>query len=130
MAIFYGLSAAFFFGVGDFFAATATRRSGVMRTVFAVQAIGSVAIIVLVVARHEPLRGSASAWTEMVASSIVSFAGILLLYRAFAIGTLSLVSPIASGFAVVTAGLALVTGEPPPGLAIAGALLLVSGVVV
>jgi hypothetical protein len=40
-------------------------------------------------------------------------AGTLLLYRSFAIGTLALVSPIASAFAVVSALLALLAGERP-----------------
>jgi drug/metabolite transporter (DMT)-like permease len=130
MSIFYGLSAAICFGVADFFATGATRRIGVIRTLFAVQAIGMVAMIFVLGARREPVTGSLGAWAEMAAISVVSFAGVLFLYRSFAIGTLSLVSPIASGFAIVTAGLALAAGERPPGLAVAGALLLVSGVVV
>jgi len=55
--------------------------------------------------------------------------GLALVYRAFEIGTLSLVSPISAGFAVVTAILAMASGEKPPFLALAGALLLCFGVV-
>ncbi|MFL5760945.1 MAG: EamA family transporter [Thermomicrobiales bacterium] len=130
MSIFHGLSAAICFGVADFFATGATRRIGVIRTLFAVQAIGIVAMIFVLGARRESVTGSLADWAEMAAISVVSLAGVLFLYRSFAIGTLSLVSPIASGFAIVTAGFALVAGERPPGLAVAGALLLVSGVVV
>jgi drug/metabolite transporter (DMT)-like permease len=130
MSILYGLSAAICFGVADFFATGATRRIGVIRTLFAIQAIGLVAMIFVLGGRGEPLTGTTSDWLAMAAISVVSFAGVLFLYRSFAIGTLSLVSPIASGFAIVTAGLALAAGERPPGLAVAGALLLVSGVVV
>src|SRR5438132_572064 len=55
--------------------------------------------------------------------------GLVFVYRAFEIGTLSLVSPISSGFAVVTAVLAMLSGEHAPAPAIAGAALLVAGVV-
>jgi drug/metabolite transporter (DMT)-like permease len=130
MPILYGLSAAFCFGVADFYATKATRRVGVLITLFAVQAIGGLAILPIIVLKQEPLSGSAANWLEMVACSFVSYAGVLFLYRAFTVGTLSLVSPIASGFAVVTAGLAFAFGERPPGLAILGAILLVGGVVV
>jgi drug/metabolite transporter (DMT)-like permease len=130
MSILYGLSAAIFFGVADFFATKSARQVGVLRTLLAVQIIGLAAMVAVILVKGESPRGSASAWLEMALISVVSFSGVLLLYRAFAIGTLSLVSPIASGFAVVTAGLALVAGERPPGLAVAGAILLVVGVTV
>jgi drug/metabolite transporter (DMT)-like permease len=130
MSVLYGLSAAAFFGTADFFATKSARRVGVLRTLLAVQIFGLVAMIAVVLIKGELPKGSASGWLEMALISVVSFGGVLLLYRAFAIGTLSLVSPIASGFAVVTAGLALAAGERPPGLAVTGALLLMSGVIV
>jgi drug/metabolite transporter (DMT)-like permease len=130
MSVLYGLSAAAFFGTADFFATKSARRVGVIRTLLAVQIVGLVAMIAVVLIKGELPKGSASAWLEMALIAVVSFGGVLLLYRAFAIGTLSLVSPIASGFAVVTAGLALAAGERPPGLAVAGALLLMAGVIV
>jgi drug/metabolite transporter (DMT)-like permease len=130
MSVLYGLSAAAFFGTADFFATKSARRVGVIRTLLAVQIFGLVAMIAVVLIKGELPKGSVSAWLEMALISVVSFGGVLLLYRAFAIGTLSLVSPIASGFAVVTAGLALAAGERPPGLAVTGALLLMAGVIV
>jgi len=66
----------------------------------------------------------------VVGISLFNLAGALLLYRSFAIGTLALVSPIASAFGVVTALLALATGERPATAALAGALLLIAGVIV
>jgi len=65
-----------------------------------------------------------------IAAGICHVLGLLLTYRAFEIGTLSLVSPIASGFAVVTAALALISGsEQPPVLALGGSALLIGGTV-
>jgi drug/metabolite transporter (DMT)-like permease len=130
MSVLYGLSAAVFFGFADFFATKSARQIGVLRTLFAVQIFGLAAMVIVILVKGERPSGSSAAWFEMALISVVSFGGVLLLYRAFAIGTLSLVSPVASGFAVVTAGLALAAGERPPGLAIVGALLLVCGVTV
>jgi len=56
--------------------------------------------------------------------------GLVLTYRAFEIGTLSFVSPIASSFAIVTALLAVAVGAAPPPMALAGTFLLVAGVAV
>ncbi|MGI8477009.1 MAG: EamA family transporter, partial [Thermomicrobiales bacterium] len=65
----------------------------------------------------------------VVLAGVVNFAGLMLLYRAFEIGALSIVSPIASGFSVVAAGLAFLSGERLPAIALLGAALLVVGVV-
>jgi drug/metabolite transporter (DMT)-like permease len=69
-------------------------------------------------------------WMLVVGIGLFNMAGTLLLYRSFAIGTLALVSPIASAFAVVSALLALLAGERPALLALLGALVLVGGVVI
>jgi drug/metabolite transporter (DMT)-like permease len=130
MGVLFGLTAAICFGVADFFATGAARRAGVPRTLLAVQVVGMLAMGAVVAVAGRPPVAAPGAWAAMATLSAVNFVGMLLLYRAFAIGTLSLVSPIASGFAVVTAGLALATGERPPGLALAGSLLLVLGVTI
>jgi drug/metabolite transporter (DMT)-like permease len=66
----------------------------------------------------------------MLIVALCNFIATLLFYRAFEIGTLSLVSPIASSFAVVTALLAMAGGERPALPALGGALLLITGVIV
>src|SRR5581483_175051 len=114
MGIIFGLLAALCFGLADFVVTQATRRVGVLQALFAIQLFGVLVVggVLLVMRQVPPL--SPAIWGEMVVISAVNFAGTLLLYRAFAIGTLSLVSPIASGFAVVTAILAFALGERPP----------------
>jgi uncharacterized membrane protein len=54
--------------------------------------------------------------------------GLAFVYRAFEIGSLAIVSPISSAFAVVTAALSLISGERPPALVLLGSALLVAGV--
>jgi drug/metabolite transporter (DMT)-like permease len=66
----------------------------------------------------------------MLTFALCNFIATLLFYRAFEIGTLSLVSPIAPGFAVVTALLALLNGERPALPALGGTLLLIAGVII
>ena len=130
MGILFGLLAAVCFGLADFVATHATRRIGVLRSLAAIQLLGVFVVgAVLLVAQHAPPLDP-SVWGIAVGISIVNFIGTLLLYRAFTIGTLSLVSPIASGFAVVTAVLAFSSGERPPVLPLVGTALLVVGVIV
>jgi len=128
--MFYGVIAALGYGTADVVATMAARRSGVIRTLLAVQLVGLLAMTGVIAWRAAAPSGSPQAWLLAVGLATINFAGMLLLYRAFSVGTLSLVSPIASGFAVVTAALALLAGERPPGAALLGTALLVAGVAV
>lgn len=130
MSILFGLLAAICFGLADFVVTQVTRRVGVLQALVAIQLFGVLVVGgVLMLTEASPPR-SLAAWIFMVGISVVNFVGTLLLYRAFAVGTLSLVSPIASGFAVVTALLAFWEGERPPLLPLVGMLLLILGVIV
>src|SRR5204863_9406633 len=77
---------------------------------------------------HAP-EGASRIWWLALVMGVCHVAGLALTYRAFEIGTVSLVAPIASGFAVVTAVLELATGEHPNPTALLGAALLCGGVV-
>ena len=54
--------------------------------------------------------------------------GLALLYRSFAIGTLSVVSPIAASFGAITTALALISGERPSVAQLAGIAVTLVGV--
>src|SRR6266498_5964417 len=129
MGILYDLMAALCCGVSDFVVTQAARRIGVLHAFFYVQLAGMLMIGALLFGRPAA-PGAAATWAMVAGISLFNLAGTLLLYRSFAIGTLALVSPIASGFAVVSALLALAAGERPALLALLGAALLVGGVVV
>lgn len=132
MGVFYGLSAAIGWGVGDFFITCLTRRVGTQRAVAYTQVLSLLTWAALFVAAGRNSgsgSGDARFWLLALVAGLCHVAGIVLTYRAFEIGTLSLVSPIASGFAVVTALLALASGERPTPGALTGALLLFAGVV-
>lgn len=112
----FGLLTAVGFGLSDFAVTLASRRAGPLRSLYLIQAVGSVLLLGL-----PPC---------LVALGVIDFAGMYLLYRAFTAGSLSIVSPVAASRAVVTGMIALVVGERPPGLALLGTSVLVSSVIV
>jgi drug/metabolite transporter (DMT)-like permease len=128
--VFLGLSAALLWGVADFCARGASRAGGTFRTLLFVEIIAIPALLLLagpfglIVLRAEqwPLILGAAA------VGLIILGGAGLLYRAFAIGKLALVSPIASAFAAVTALLAIATGERLAGLTLFGVILTLVGV--
>ena len=128
LGILAGFAAALGFGAADFLAGRSSRGIGVVWTVFTVQLAGLLALIPVMTLINVPLATAWDAWAVLVAVSAVNLAGILLLYRAFTIGSLSLVSPVASSFAAVAGLLAIIAGERPPALALNGAILLLIGV--
>jgi drug/metabolite transporter (DMT)-like permease len=130
MGILFGLTAALCWGIADFVVTRVARAIGVLQAFFYVQCLSMLATAALLLVRPGAPAPSASTWALAIGISLINLVGALLLYRSFAIGTLALVSPIASAFGVVTALLALATGERPATAALAGAVLLIAGVIV
>jgi uncharacterized membrane protein len=108
-----GLVAALCWGVADFCARGSARTGGTFLTLFYVEILATLGMLLLGLPLG--LISFAGAAPGMVALAVVINLAILggaaLLYRAFAIGTLSIVSPVAASFAAVTALLSLLTGE-------------------
>ncbi len=132
MGILFGLLAAIFWGTGDYVITQLTRRSGTARALLSIQFWSLLAWLGALVVTRQALpqvSGGNGIWWLAIAAGVCHVGGLILTYRAFEIGTLSLVSPIASGFAIVTAFIALLNGERPPLLALAGVGLLILGVV-
>lgn len=130
MGILLGLLAALGWGVADFLVSQTSRRVGTTQTLFYIQLVGFVAIVAVLAARFGVPVATPAIWAATFGLALINLAGTALIYRAYAIGTLALVSPIASGFAVVTALLALLSGARLTLLALVGALLLIVGVAV
>jgi uncharacterized membrane protein len=129
MGVLYGLAAALCWGLGDFLITILTRRTGTPRAIFATQILSLVSWCILLLVMPTTPGTGINVWALAIIAGICHVTALLLTYRAFEIGTLALVSPIISGFAVVTALLALMTGERPPVPALAGTFLLIIGVV-
>lgn len=130
MGVVWGLIAALGWGVADFCTTQVARRIGVTRTILFFESIALCATIVLIIFWPGAPTLTLTAWLQMALLSLLNVAGTAFLYRAFTVGTLSVVSPIAAGYAVVTALLALLTGERPAALPLLGAFLLVGGVII
>ncbi|PQV63288.1 putative membrane protein [Abditibacterium utsteinense] len=129
MGILFGLLSAIFWGAGDYLIAQLTRHTGTVRALLSIQFFSLVAWIGCLLVSQQHFSTNPNFWGLAVMAGVCHVVGLLLTYRAFEIGTLSLVSPIASGFAIVTALIALANGERPPLLALAGTGLLILGVV-
>jgi drug/metabolite transporter (DMT)-like permease len=130
--IVFGLAAALCWGTADYCARGAARTGGTLRTLLYVELIATVGLLVLGV----PLglvrigRLPMGAVLAAIALNLVILAGAGLLYRAFAVGTLALVSPIAASYAAITALLALtLSGEHPRPGQLVGIVLALCGVI-
>jgi drug/metabolite transporter (DMT)-like permease len=130
LSTIYGLLTAAGFGTADFFVTRASRRVGPLRSLYLIQCFGLIALLALVLIRREAPPELSITWLWMLLLGAVDFAGIYCLYRSFTVGSLAICSPIAASYAVVTGLLALATGERPPNLVLAGAVVLVIGVAI
>ena len=122
MAAILALSAAVAYGVGDFLGGVAARRESATVVVLWSHLVGLVMLLVLA-----PLLGGELTPRAMAVGAVAGLAGgtgVALFYRGLAVGTMSVVAPIAallSAAVPVVAG--LVAGERPTPAALAGIAL-------
>jgi drug/metabolite transporter (DMT)-like permease len=128
MGVLLGLCAALLWGTSDFCAANVARRLGALRAIVCTQSVGFVAIGAILLFQKSRPQLAPGVLPVLCAIGTGQAAGVFLFYRAMAIGKLSTVAPIASGFAVVTAILATLSCDRPGPFALGGALLLIGGV--
>jgi drug/metabolite transporter (DMT)-like permease len=125
-----GLFAAASYGVADFFGARASKHLGPLTSAFCVQAIGLLVVaVVYAVAVHAWPDLSASSWVLGVIGATLFGLGACFLYLAFEIGPVSLASPLAAAYPLVTliTGVVLFGIRPLPRQWL-GILLVVAGV--
>jgi drug/metabolite transporter (DMT)-like permease len=107
MGIALGLGAALSWGLADYFAAVASRRAGALRVVLGFHLAALIPLSVLVLATDALQRVSIGEVSVLVAVGAVGWLSYLAFYGALAIGPISVLSPIVSGYAAVTALLAV-----------------------
>jgi drug/metabolite transporter (DMT)-like permease len=128
--ILLGLLAALCWGIADFCARGASRAAGTFRTLLVIQPLAILGLLLLGLPLGLlRLQADPDLVLAAAAINVLILGGAGLLYRAFAIGTLAVVSPIAAGFAAVTALLAMSSGERPSGPVLLGIALTIGGVV-
>lgn len=130
MGIALGLTAALCWGVSDVTASVASRRTGAFGVVLGFHVLATAALLVLAAAT--------GALGDVTLGDLPAFGGLgalgaaayVAFYRALAIGPISIVSPVVSGYAAVTVVLALVVlGERLSALEALGVVVAFAGVV-
>jgi uncharacterized membrane protein len=107
VGIALGLGAALSWGLADYFAAVASRRAGALRVVFGFHVAALIPLTVLVLATDALDRVSVGQVAVFVGIGAVGWLSYLAFYGALAIGPISVLSPIVSGYAAVTVLLAV-----------------------
>lgn len=111
-ALLFGVGAAVAFGFGDYAAAMATRRAGFAWTALGMQLIGSAAMAILLLGLG---RWPLFAWSQVpwaFALALIGTISLVLLYRAFALGPIAVVSPVVASYAALTViGIVIFLGE-------------------
>jgi drug/metabolite transporter (DMT)-like permease len=128
MAALLAFSAAVAYGVGDFFGGVAARRQPASAVVLWSHFVGLVMLLALA-----PLVGgepTARALTVGAAAGVLGGAGVALFYWGLAIGTMSVVAPIAALLsAAVPVVFGLASGERPEPAALVGIALALGAIV-
>ena len=107
MGVALGLGAALSWGLADYFAAVASRSAGTLRVVLGFHLMALVPLTVLVLATSA-LNGVTATQVGLLAlTGAVGWVSYLAFYGALAIGPISVLSPIVSGYAAVTVLLAV-----------------------
>lgn len=110
MGVALGLGAALAWGFADYFAALASRRAGALRVVLGFHLAALVPLTALVLATDALARVSVGQVALFVLIGAVGWMSYLAFYGALAIGPISVLSPIVSGYAAVTVLLAVAIG--------------------
>jgi drug/metabolite transporter (DMT)-like permease len=126
-AIAFALGSALAWGCADLFGGLLTRRVAVAAVTVFSQGAGFVALLVWLAVDGFQLDGRAFGLGAL--AGLGGGIGLAAYYKALAVGTMSIVAPIAACGAVLPFGIALATGERPSGLALGGAVVALAGAV-
>jgi drug/metabolite transporter (DMT)-like permease len=131
VGIALGLGAALSWGVADYFAAIASRRIGTLAVVLGFHVVAMVLLAILVLATDGLAHLRASDLPLFVGLGAIGWLSYVTFYAALAIGPISVLSPIVSGYAAVTVLLAvLINGESLNGLETLAVVMTIAGVMV
>jgi drug/metabolite transporter (DMT)-like permease len=131
LGIALGLGAALSWGIADYFAALASRRVGPLRVVLGFHVVAMALLGVLVAATDALGHLTWSQVPFFIVVGAVGWLSYLAFYGALAIGPISVLSPIVSGYAAVTVLLAVViSGERLDTGATVAIVVTIAGVIV
>jgi drug/metabolite transporter (DMT)-like permease len=122
-----GLTAALLWGLADYSAALASREVGALRGVLGFHVVAVVLLGIAVVATSDLGRAGGEQILVLALVGAVGAVAYLAFYRALAIGPISIVSPVVSGYAATTVVLALIVLDETLSVLEAGAVVLAVG---
>jgi drug/metabolite transporter (DMT)-like permease len=129
VAYVLALLSAGFYGAADFTGGFATRRAAAIPVVLLSQAAGLVLVALTLPLLPSATPRAADLWWG-AAAGFAGGIGVALLYRALAIGTMSIVAPTTAVAAVaLPVVISIALGERPGRLAVAGILLGIAAIV-
>lgn len=115
MGIFLGLVAAISLGIADFLARFSTKLVGTYRTLLYMQLLGLIGLSLYGGVSQLLLKQAGMAswetWTWTGVVILLNVLSSLAFYRSLQVGTVSIVSPIAAGYAAVIVLLSVLTGS-------------------
>lgn len=120
------LSASVLWGTADFAGGRLSRSLPLLVVVTCSQGAGLVTLLIVLLLRGG-VQPAAAGWGTV--AGVLSVGSVTCLYRALAIGTMSVIAPIVASSAVVPVLVGLATGEQPGLAAGAGIVLALAGVV-
>jgi drug/metabolite transporter (DMT)-like permease len=126
-AVLLALASSAVWGIADFSGGLVSRRLPTIAVTVVSQSAGFVALLVVFAAKgaHLDVR---SFWLGLLAG-VGGGLGLAAFYRALALGTMSIVSPLVACGAIVPFAISLATGERPSVIAACGALVALTGAV-
>jgi drug/metabolite transporter (DMT)-like permease len=127
LAVLLALASSVAWGTADFAGGLISRRLPTLAVTVVSQSAGFVALLVAVAVAG--FRFDGHSFALGVAAGAAGGVGLAAFYRALALGTMSIVSPVVACGAVVPFAISLATGERPSGIALAGAAVALGGAV-
>jgi drug/metabolite transporter (DMT)-like permease len=129
LAFAISLASALSYGISDFLGGTQSRRLPVLAVLAVSQPVGlALSLAVVPILGSEPI--SAEKFAIAVGAGMAAAVGLGTFYRAMAMGTISVVAPIAALGVMVPVAVGLARGEQPGEVQLAGLALTTLGVVV
>lgn len=128
ISILLAFVTSFGYGMGDFLAGRVAQRLAPALIVLYVQAVQSVAVLIIALVTRQPLALPALVWG--IGAGLLNALGLMLYYQALKIGRAGVVAPLVASGAVVPVLVSIAQGTIPSLLTLAGLLSVLLGVVV
>ena len=128
LSIVLALAASLSWGVSDFLGGLTSRRLSLLSVLLVSQSVGLVMVVPAVLLSNQaPVDGPAR--LSAIAGSLAGLIGIAALYRAIAVGVVSIAAPISATGAVIPVAVGMLRGETASSWQALGAVLAILGVV-